>query len=405
VSHEPRDLWLYLGARLAGTLGMQVQGVAIGWQIYDRTGNAMDLGWVGLAQFAPLLVLSLWAGSIADRFDRKRILIACWATYALGALALAMLSWAPSWGNLPVFGVLALLGATRAFAAPAGWAFMPGLVPPERLQRAIGLSSTTFQVGTIVGPAIGGFVYAAGGAETAYGTTAGLELCAILLLLLIRTRLPKRPPPPETGLALLFSGVRYVWREKVLLGAISLDLFAVLLGGAVALMPIYARDVLHVGEAGLGLLRSAPAAGAAIVALVLAFHPISRRAGVVMFAGVALFGVATIVFGLSTHFGLSLGALALLGAADMVSVQIRQTLIQGQTPDEMRGRVASVSMIFIGASNELGEFESGLTAAWLGTVRAVVVGGIGTLAITGLWAALFPALRRADSLRPRSATS
>jgi MFS family permease len=399
VSPAPRELWLYIGSRFAGTLGIQVQSVAIGWQVYSRTGNPLDLGWVGLSQFLPLALLSLWAGSVADRVDRKRMLVASRAGFAVGSLALAGLTLAPhEWGILPIYAVLVWLGATRAFAAPASSALLPALVSPVHLPRAIGLSSTTFQVATIAGPAVGGLVYAAGDAIGAYLFAAASELVSVLLLLSIRRALPRLEVPAERGLALLLSGVRYVWRQKVLLGAISLDLFAVLLGGAVALMPIFARDILHVGETGLGLLRSAPAVGAAIVAAVLAAFPIRRRAGLFMFGGVALFGLATIAFGLSEHFVLSLVALAVLGGADMISVVIRQSIVQLSTPDAMRGRVASVNMIFIGASNELGELESGVTAAWLGTVRAVVVGGIGTLMVTGLWAVLFPSLRRAETV-------
>ena len=392
------DLARYLAARLAGTLGVQVQSVAIGWQVYARTGNPMDLGWVGLAQFLPLALLSLWAGAIADRLDRKRILAVCRFSYAAGSLGLAWLSLHPELGVAPIYGVLAMLGATRAFAAPAGVALLPSLVPGARLSRAVAMSSTTFQIGTIAGPALGGFIYAAGGATSAYLVTAACELVAGALVLSIATKLPVRGPRTEPPLASLLAGVRYVWRSKVLLGAISLDLFAVLLGGAVALMPIFARDILHVGELGLGMLRAAPAVGAMLVAVGLALRPIAGRAGAWMLGGVGLFGVATIVFGTSESFALSLVALAVLGGADMVSVVIRQSLVQLWTPDEMRGRVASVNMIFIGASNELGELESGVTAALLGTVRAVVLGGIGTLVVTGLWATLFPGLRRVDDL-------
>lgn len=396
-----RDLPLYLAARLIGTVGIQVQSVAIGWQVYARTGDAMDLGWVGLSQFLPLALLSLYAGTVADRYDRKRILTVTRVAYAGGALALAGLTFRPGWGVAPIYGVLVLLGATRAFAAPANVALLPWLVPAKRLPRAIALSSTTFQIGTIAGPALGGLIYAAGGPVTAYVIAAGCELASAALVIALAAKLPRREAPAESGVERVLEGLRYVWNEKVLLGAISLDLFAVLLGGAVALMPVYARDILEVGETGLGLLRAAPAVGAAAVALTLAFRPIGRRAGPWMLVCVALFGVATITFGLSEHFVLSLVALAVLGGADMVSVVVRQSLVQLWTPDAMRGRVASVNMVFIGASNELGEFESGITAAWLGTVRAVVLGGAGTLLVTGLWTALFPSLRRIDRLEAR----
>jgi MFS family permease len=395
---ERKHLTSYLGSRLAGTAGFQVQSVAVGWQVYSLTGDPMDLGWVGLAQFLPLMLLSLYAGQVADRFDRKRIVIVCRLGFAAGSVALAALSLSSAPAVEPIWVVLVWLGSTRAFVGPATSALLPGLVEESRLPRAIAMSSTTFQVAVIVGPAVGGFVYAAGGPVAAYLAAAGLELVAAAQLAGIRKRFPRPDTLRESGLPLLLSGVRYVFANKVLLGAISLDLFAVLLGGAVALMPIYARDILDVGTTGLGLLRAAPAVGAAVVAIAFAVRPLERRAGRWMLLAVALFGVATIVFGLSESFGLSLAALAVLGGADMVSVVIRQSLIQLRTPDEMRGRVTGVNYIFIGASNELGEFESGLTAAWLGTVPAVVIGGVGTLLVTVAAAVLFPALRREDRL-------
>lgn len=396
-----RNLATYLGGRLFGTVGIQIQSVAIGWQVYNATEDPLDLAWVGLAQFVPLVLFSPWAGTVADRHDRRHIVWICHSVYALGALALAGFSLAPArFGVTPVFGVLALLGATRAFAAPATWALLPWLVPREELTRAIPLSSTTFQVATIGGPALGGFLYALGDAELAYATSALCSAASAVLFMTLRPDVPERSPEVEPGWKRILGGLRFLRSQRALLGAISLDLVAVLLGGAVALMPIYARDILHVDEVGLGLLRAAPAAGAATVALALAFFPLQRRAGWWMFAGVAIFGVATVVFALSESFALSLGALAVLGAADMVSVVVRQSIIQLWTPDELRGRVASLNMIFIGASNELGEFESGVTAAWLGTVRAAVLGGIGTLVVTGVWAAWFRELREIDELDP-----
>ncbi|MFK7989208.1 MAG: MFS transporter [Sandaracinaceae bacterium] len=393
-----RGLAAYLSDRLVGTLGIQVQSVAVGWQVYSTTGDPIDLGWVGLAQFLPLALLSPYGGGIADRFDRRRILLVCRVLYALGALCLAGLSRHPEWGVGPIYGVLAGLGALRAFASPASVAMLPSLVDASRLSRAIAMSSTTFQVGTIAGPALGGLLYALGGATVAYLVSAALGLGAAVALSVMPYRALPREAPPERGWALLSSGVRYVFRERVLLGAISLDLFAVLLGGAVALLPVIAQEVLHVGEVEFGLLRAAPALGAAVVAIVLSVRPMKRHAGRWMFAGVAVFGVATVVFGLSTNLWLSLAALAVTGAADMISVVVRQSLVQLRTPDAWRGRVASVNMVFIGASNELGELESGLTAAWLGTVRAVVLGGIGTLLVTGVYAALFPEIRDVDRL-------
>lgn len=402
-----RDLAAYLGSRLVGTLGVQTQSVAIGWQVYARTGEMLDLAWVGLAQFVPLALLSLVAGNVADRYDRKRILVLSRALFGVGSLGLAALSFVPELGVAPIYAVLVLLGATRAFAAPASWALLPALTPAERLPRAIAMSSTTFQIATIAGPSIGGLIYALGGPAVAYAAAAGFEVLAVLLIAAIRRELPRHEAPKEEGVTLLLSGLRYVWREKILLGAISLDLFAVLLGGAVALMPVFASDVLRVGETGFGLLRSAPAVGAALVAIVLALRPITRRAGWWMLGCVGLFGVATLVFGVSTSFPLSLAALAVLGGADMVSVVIRQSIVQLSTPDAMRGRVSSVNMIFIGASNELGEFESGVTAALLGApplgaIRAVILGGVGTLVVTGLWSVLFPELRCAEAVNKSS---
>lgn len=397
------DLPVYLASRVFGTTGIQIQSLAIGWEVYETTGSALDLGWVGLAQFLPLMLLSLPAGAVADRLNRKLILAICRIVYTLGALALAFASstsWAPVAGAslLPTFLVLALLGATRAFSFPAASALLPALVTVDRLPRAIAMSSTTFQVATIGGPAVGGLIYAAFGAHAAYLTAAACLAVSGVCVFSLRTPMPKRAPTTEGPVTRVAHGLRYVFREKILLGAISLDLFAVLLGGAVALMPIFARDILDVGEMGLGMLRSAPAVGAAATAAFFAFFPMKRHAGRLMFSAVALFGGATVAFGLSESFALSLFSLAILGGADMVSVVIRQSLIQLRTPDEMRGRVSSVSYVFIGASNELGEFESGVTAAWLGTVRAVVLGGVGTLLVTGLWATMFPDLRRADRL-------
>lgn len=392
---QSRSLGLYLAARLADTAAIQIQSVAIGWQVYDLTRDPLDLGWVGLAQFLPVLVLSLPGGQLADRFDRRFIVVATQLGYAAGALALALAS---ERGTLPIFAVLVLLGTLRAFKSPAASALVPWIVSEERLPRAIALSSTTYQVGTIAGPALGGAIYALGGPLAAYYAACGLQLLAAALMASLSTHPPPRVPSAEGPWRRLLGGLQFVLRSRVLLAAIGLDLFAVLLGGAVALLPIYARDVLGVGEVGLGVLRAAPALGATVVALALAARPIEGRAGHWMLGSVAVFGIGTIVFGLSEHLALSLAALALLGGADMVSVVIRQSIVQLWTPDEMRGRVAAVSFLFIGASNELGEAESGLTARLFGTVRAVVLGGIGTLVVTGAWAVLFPELRRVDTL-------
>lgn len=394
---ESKSLGLYLASRLADTAGIQIQSVAIGWQVYDLTRDPLDLGWVGLAQFLPVLLLSLPGGQLADRFDRKWIVAFTQLGYALGALALAFAS---QHGTAPIFLVLVGLGTLRAFKSPASSALVPWIVEAPRLPRAIALSSTTYQIGTIAGPAAGGLIYAAGGPTTAYVVAMIFQGLACALTIALRAKRPPRVVSDEGAWRRLLGGMRFVWDSKVLLGAISLDLFAVLLGGAVALLPIFARDVLHVGEAGLGALRAAPAVGATLVAIGLAARPITHRAGTLMLACVGVFGAATIVFGLSESFWLSLGALVVLGGADMISVVIRQSLIQLWTPDDMRGRVAAVSFLFIGASNELGELESGVTAKLLGTVRAVVLGGVGTLVITGAWAAMFGELRRVDALEP-----
>ena len=399
----PRDLGLYLAGRLVATVGVQIQSVAIGWQIYVRTGDPLDLGLVGLAQFLPMFVLALPAGSVADRFDRRKLTVICRLAYGLGAVLLAIWSAVPDAPMVIVWAVLVLLGAARAFLAPATSALLPRLVRAEMLPRAIASSSGTFQLSTIAGPAVGGILYAAVGPVLTYAIAAGTQVVSAVLFALTRPRARTGDEGQSADEQLspferLIAGLRFIFARKVLLGAISLDLFAVLLGGAVALMPIYARDVLEVGEVGLGALRSAPAVGAGAVALLLALRPLPGHAGAWMFGCVAIFGVATIVFGLSTSFPVSLIALAVLGASDMVSVVVRQSLVQLHTPDAMRGRVIAVNMVFIGASNELGELESGVTAAWFGTVEAVVIGGVGTLVVVALWAWLFPGLRKIDRL-------
>jgi len=397
-----RPFALYQGVRLLSVNAVQMMSVAIGWVLYERTNDALSLGLVGLAQFAPLFVLSPLAGDLADRVDRKHILTVCHAAVALVSCALAWLVARPEAGTAPIYAVLVAFGIARAFSGPAAQALVPALVPPGELAPAIALSSTTFQIATITGPALAGLLLAAAGGDTVFWLAAAVEGVVVALLFALRYQ-PETLRPVGGGIERVLAGVRYVRTHRVILGALSLDLFAVLLGGAVALMPVYARDVLHVGSTGLGLLRAAPAVGAGVVALGLALRPLRGRAGVVMFASVALFGLATVVFGLSTNFGVSLAALAVLGAADMVSVVIRQTVVQITTPPEMRGRVAAVNLVFIGASNELGELESGFTAAWFGVVPAVVVGGLGALAVTALWAWGFPELRRVDRLEDHDA--
>jgi len=395
-----RDFRLYMAARFVTVVGGQMQSVAIGWQIYSLTKNPLHLGWVGLAQFLPMVLFALPSGHVADRFERRRILMACFATAALASSALSLTSlrtpnlWA-------LYALLVVLGSGRAFYGPAASAFLPLVVPKQDFPNAVAWSATNWQVATIAGPALGGIAYGAFGPSAVYATTAALNLVALLLSSRIGVRVvPTLTSAPSFSTVL--AGLSYVWREKILLGAITLDLFAVLLGGAVALLPALAQDVLHVGPWGLGLLRGAPALGAALMALGLAYRPLRRRAGSALFASVALFGLATIVLGVSKSFALSLGALVMLGASDMVSVFVRQNLVQLGTPDAMRGRVSAVNLVFIGASNELGELESGLTAAWLGVVPAVVAGGVGTILVVGLCALAFPALRKVDGLGERS---
>jgi MFS family permease len=391
------DFRRYQLGRLASVLAVQVESVAIGWQVYELTSSALALGYVGLAQFLPFVSLCLLGGHVADRFDRRKVLALCHGVMLLCSLSLLALTVAAVRDVRPVYAVLVLFGMARAFSAPAHSAMTPQLVPAAELSSAVAVSSTTWQVATIAGPALGGLLYAWGGPVLAYAGSAVLMTTTLLNLLTLRVHTGGGQARELTWRSLL-AGVRFVRRQRLLLGSITLDLFAVLLGGAVALLPVFARDVLHTGPWGLGLLRSAPAAGAALVAVWLAYHPLRRRAGRMMFGAVALFGVATIVFGLSRSLPLSLVALAVLGASDMVSVVVRHTLELVATPDAMRGRVGAVNMMCVGASNELGEFESGLAAAAVGAVPAVVLGGVGTLVVVALWAWGFPELRRVDSL-------
>ena len=399
-----RDYMVFLVTRAAGVLGTVAQSVTMGWQVYDLARadrgvaeSALYVGFLGLATFLPLFFLALPAGVVADRYSRKKVLIGCFAAEAVCAGALVVAGILGFLSVQVLIGVAFAFGIARAFRAPAGVALAPMLVPKTLLPRAIAWNSLAFQVGTISGPALAGFLVGRWSSVHSYGVSLGLYLVPIVGLWFI-----SRPTRPEAGtgsrLQRVREGLSYIWTEKVVLGAIFLDLFAVLLGGATALLPVFARDVLLVGPEGFGLLRSAPAVGAAAVALVLAARPLQQRAGLAMFAGVAVFGVATIVFGFSRLFWLSLLALVVLGGADMVSVYVRQTLIQIVTPDPMRGRVAAVSFLFIGASNELGEFESGVTARIFGPVLAAILGGIASLCVTGLWARLFPALLRVDRL-------
>ncbi|MDB5419674.1 MAG: permease of the major facilitator superfamily, partial [Phenylobacterium sp.] len=381
----------------------QIQSVAMGWQMYaiarqtrSVEESAFLVGMIGLAAFAPVFLLTLPAGETADRHDRKTVLMFCFAGEILTVLTLAIATWRGVASITLLLIVAAAFGAARAFFAPANTAMGPMLVPRILLPRAIAWNSLAWQTASIAGPAAGGLLVALSPTH-AYVATFLLYLLSALFVALIRK--PTQPQvQPGSRWALMKEGLAYVWRQKIVFGAISLDLFAVLLGGATALLPVFARDILQVGAQGFGILRAGPAIGATVVALWLAAHPIRHKAGVVMFAGVALFGLATCVFALSRSLWLSVVALALLGGADMLSVYIRQTLTQLITPDPMRGRVAAVSSVFVGASNELGEFESGVMARFLGPVAAALFGGVGALIVTGVWARLFPALRKADRL-------
>jgi len=389
-------LWL---SRLAATFATQITSVAVGWQVYDLTRDPFDLGLVGLVQFAPALLLVLVTGAAADRFNRRRIVAACLAVEGMCAAALLILTLRGDLAVGLVFAVLFGFGVARAFLNPAQQSLVPNLVPPEALASAIALSSSTWQFAVITGPVAGGLLYGLG-APMPYGVAAALFAIATLLAFLIPKPPQKRVPEPATW-STLVAGFRYVWHEKVVLGAISLDLFAVLLGGAMALLPVYARDILDAGPLGLGLLRSAPGIGAMVVALYLAFHPVRDHAGLVMFACVILFGLFTLIFGLSNLVWLSVLALALAGAVDMVSVYIRHTLIQLWTPDVVRGRVSAVNTVFVGASNELGEFRAGSVAALIGAVPAVALGAVGTVGVAVAWMFLFPQLRKARHLSGR----
>lgn len=389
-----RDFAFYLGARVAATIAVQMQGVAIGWQVYASTGDVFDLGLVGLAQFAPFLALILLAGHAADRHNRRNIVALC---YGMQLVCAALLFWLTLSGTVEVgmvLAVLVLFGSARAFMVPASQAIVVNMVPPESLGKAIALNTSTFQLAVILGPTLGGLLYLVGPAAV-YGVVAALLSLSIVFMMLTRP-IPQSNHVKPISWHTLLEGMHFVRSRPIVLGAISLDLFAVLFGGATALLPAIAADILQVGPTGLGLLRTAIGVGAALTAVGLAFRPITRHVGRAMFIGVAVFAAGTIVLGLSGSLMLSLGALFLMGAGDMVSVYIRHMLVQLETPDAIRGRVSAVNAVFIGASNELGEFESGLTAGWFGLTRALLFGGVATLAITGLWWARFPVLRKMD---------
>ncbi len=387
-------------ARVSTMLAFQMQAVAVGWQIYALTNSPLYLGLVGLAQFLPMFLLTLAVGHVADRYDRRNIARLCQVVEGIAALVLAWGSYSGWQSKESILIIMFIVGAVHAFEGPTMQALLPGLVPTQLFPRVAAWSASAMQTASILGPALGGILYVAGAAAV-YETAGALFLAASLFLALIRVeRLDTKREP--TSLKSVFAGIAFIRSRPDILGAISLDLFAVLLGGATALLPIYARDILMTGPWGLGLLRSAPAVGALAMSLFLAGHPLQRRVGRTMFGAVTIFGIATIVFGLSTSFSLSLFSLAVLGAADVISVVIRHSLVQIETPDEMRGRVSAVNSMFIGTSNQLGEFESGVTAAWFGVVPAVLIGGIGTIVVVIISMHLFPQLARTDSLVRRS---
>ena len=387
---------LFWASRIFSALGFQVASVAVGWLVYAKTGSAYALGLVGLFQFLPMVVLTFLVGHMADRFDRRRIVTIC---QFVEFLVLALLTFGDRDAKLDVavlFGAVALLGAARAFESPTMSALLPALVPEAILPKAIAVSSSAMQTATIVGPSLGGLLYATGASVPLGVAAASLATASVAMALL---RVERTPPKREPiSLASIFSGVAFIRSRPTILGAISLDLFAVLLGGVTALLPIFARDILHTGPWGLGFLRSAPAVGALAMSVLLVHIPIKRHVGIKMFGAVMLFGVATLIFSVSTSFLISLIALVVMGAADNVSVVIRISLVQLSTPDAMRGRVNAVNFLFIGTSNQLGEFESGMLAGLLGAVPSGVIGGIGTILVALLWMRLFPALRKADTL-------
>jgi MFS family permease len=387
---------VYLG-RLATGMAFQMQAVAIGWQLYALTGNPYDLGLIGLAQFVPMFLLTLPAGHLADTLDRRRIIATCQVIGALTALALAMATATDTLTRTMVFGLVMAAAAARAFEFPTMTALLPQTVTRDQLQRATALYASANQTATVLGPAIGGIIYAAFGPVAVYALVATLALAAAACIATIRVATSQRRREPAT-LATVFAGVAFIARTRVLLGAISLDLVAVIVGAAVILLPVYARDILHTDAAGLGILRAAPAVGALAMSLVLARADLKQNIGLMLFAGVAMFGAATIVFGLSTSFYVSLAALAVLGASDMISVVIRISLVQLETPDEMRGRVAAVNALFINASNQLGDYRAGLIASVYGAVPAVIAGGVCAIAIAGLWMVLFPEIRKRQAL-------
>ena len=402
-----RDFRRYQTARMAVIMGAEAQTIAVAWQVYSITHRALDLGYTGLALFLPGLLFLLPAGHVADRYDRRHVILICYSLQVICTSALLTLAIIGSHNVWLVYGVLFLIGTGRSFSGPASSALIPHLVPEGHFVNAVTWGAAIFQLANIGGPALGGLLFTLplhsvlAGAGIVYIATLVSLVCFLVLVGSLSVRLG-RMEQRSASLDVVFAGFQYVRRSPILLGSFSLDLFVVLLGGATALMPIFAQEILHTGPKGLGMLRAAPAMGALAISLLLARYPLRSKAGLRLFVCVGLFGIATIIFGLSRNLVLSLAALACAGAADMISVVVRSSVLQLATPPEMRGRVSAVNSLFLGGANELGEFESGLTAQWLGAVRATVVGGIGALIVTGLWSALFPSLRKADELTAKA---
>ena len=394
-----RPYLIYWLARSLTSFAVQIQVVALGWQVYALTENPLDLGLIGLSQFAPALLLVLVTGAVADRLPRRAIMITTLLVSAAVSASLLVFTLLDSHIVWLVFALLVVFGTARAFRGPAVQALLPNIVPPELLSRAIALNSSAWQLTIIVGPVAGGLLYGVSPLAPYIAATSLLVLGAILATFIPKPEQHRESEPRSWDTVL--AGFKYIWREKIVLGAISLDLFAVLLGGATALLPVYASDILSVGPVGLGLLRAAPGIGAIAVAIFLATHPVRDHAGLFLFFFVALFGAMILVFGASTITWLSIAALAVAGGADMISVYIRETLIQLWTPDRLRGRVNAVNMLFVGASNELGEFRAGVLAFFIGAKATVALGGAGTLMVAGIWAKLFPDLRKARHLDGR----
>jgi len=395
---QQKPFVLFWLARLMSTMGYQMLALTIGWQIYELTNSAFDLGLVGLIQFVPAVVLTLLIGHAADRYDRRLIVRTAQGTYALAAVMITAATFMGILGRELLFAAVFMIGCARAFEMPTAHALAPSLVPPGIISRAIAAWTSANQTAVICGPALGGLIYALSPVSVGIVCLAFFA-CSITLISFVRAQGPAPAREPPT-FASVFAGFEYIRTRRRLLGVITLDLFVVILGGATALLPIYARDILVVGPIGLGLLRSAPAVGALITSIVLSRHPVERHIGRKMFAVVGIYGVTTIVFGLSSWFPLSLLSLAVLGASDAVSVVMRFSLVQIETPDEKRGRVSAINYLFVGSSNTLGEFESGLVAAWLGAVPSVVIGGLGSLLVASIWMLLFPDLRRIDRYDP-----